>query len=91
MSLWQLLRHKHDPVRHVRRPESDLFTVLDAQRHKPLGDKIDLFAEFIPGKAKIPVGVDYRVILTAARDRLVKKLTQSIFPRDRQVMPCYAR
>ena len=79
--------HEHDPVRNVRRPQRHLLAALDSQRHQALGDVIDLFGKFEPGKPVVSVGVDNRVVLAAARHRLIKKLPERIFARHGQVVP----
>ena len=79
--------HEYYPVRHIGRPERNLLPALDAQRHKPLGDQIDLLGELEPRKAIVAIGIDDSVILAATRNCLIKKLAQSIFTGNRQVMP----
>ena len=83
--------HEDDPVGNVRRPERNLFAALDAERHKSLGNVVDFLGELEPSKTVVAVCIDYRVVLAAARNRLVEKLTKRIFARDRQVVPRNAR
>ena len=64
--------HQRDPVRDVCRPERDLLAALDAHRHQPAGEAVNLFAELIPCEAVVAVGIDERVLRPAARDGLVE-------------------
>ena len=80
-------KHENHPVRDVRRPECDLLTLLDAERHQPLGDKIDLLAEFKPRKTEIAIGIHDGIVLAATRNRLIKKLPKRVLAGDGQVVP----
>ena len=79
--------HEDDPVGDVRRPERDLFSALHAERHKPLRDVVDFLGELEPREAVVAVSIDHRIVLAAARDRLVEKLAKRVLARNRQVVP----
>ncbi len=83
-------QHQHHPVRHIRRPERDLFASLDAQRHQAARHQIDFAPQLEPGQAVVPVGENERIVRAAPGDRLVQELADRVLARQRQVVPGHA-
>ena len=82
--------HQNHPMRDIRCPKSNLFAALYTERHKSASNAVDFLAKFVPGQAKIAVGINERVIFSATRDGLVEELSNRIFTRNGQIMPRHA-
>ena len=67
--------HQGDPIRDVRRPDSDLHALLNTHRHETFRYTVDLYSPFLPGKTKLPVDVHDRIVVWVIPNALIEKVS----------------